>query len=194
MLALFRSVLGLGVLGLAVSAPALAAEPRLTLDFRDAPIRSALELLLTLGNKQYQIGSGTVGLVTMAASGKTFAQAMDALSQAASTPLTWTAGDNGVISIGPSGPSSAMPEFPQNPPGFARTAAVGTFGNVRKAVLEFGAPPNSTTEVVGVGVLVRDSTTGTEWRVASIGPKGCELRAGSEKRILPLAGLTPPRR
>lgn len=193
MLSRFRFLLALGTLGAALAAPTVAAEPVLVLSCRDTPVRTALELLFTLTGKQYQMGNGVMGLITMSVSGITFSQTMNLLQQATPTPFSWTESAS-VISVQRVGPLGTMPELPQNPPGFARTAAVGTFGNVRKAVLEFGPPPNSTMEVVGVGVLVRDSTTGKEWRVASIGPKGCELRAGSEKRILPLAGLTPPRR
>ena len=192
-----RFLLGLGLVSLAIAASSRADEPTLTLDFRDAPARSALELVLSLENKSYTIGSGVSGFLTAKVAGQRFGSAMDIMVRGLTTPAVWTADPMGIVHIearpGPAGPP---PSFPKLAPdvNFIRVAAIGSRGAVRKAVVEFGRPPESSVAILGVGERAIAAPTGIEWTMVAIGPSTCTLKAARQQRMVPLWGLTPPRR
>ena len=190
MLTRLRTLAIVGLLAL----PSIAAEPKLSVDARDAPVRAVIELISDLNPQQYQINNTVVGFVTVRTRDLTYTQTLDALSRASRWLFVWTQ-ENGIFIVrSPKDAPNAVPELENlsSDTGFARVAAIGRMGAKKRAIVEMGSPPNSEVRVLAEGSTIREPATGTEWMLTSIGTKSCVLLSEGRKKTLLLQGL--PRR
>ena len=86
-------VLGLGLAALMAPGAALAQGgdaplPPISLDLRDAPVRSALEQLFNTARAQYTLDPGIQGFVTLRITDQPFENAFRLLLRSANPPLT----------------------------------------------------------------------------------------------------------
>ncbi len=72
--------------------------PPISLDLRDAPVRSALEQLFTIARAQYTLDPGIQGFVTLRIQDQPFENAFRLLLRSANPPLTYTR-ENGVFIV-----------------------------------------------------------------------------------------------
>ena len=89
-----------GLLSAPMSARAQDAPPPVTIDLKDAPIRSALEQIFNSANVQYQMDNQVQGFVTLKIRDQPFENALKLIMRSATTPLTYTK-ENGVYIVKP---------------------------------------------------------------------------------------------
>ncbi|MGC4045149.1 MAG: hypothetical protein QM758_15265 [Armatimonas sp.] len=89
------AMLSLAVLvGAPLAARAQDAPPPVTIDLRDAPIRSALEQIFNSANLQYTIDPQVSGFVTLKIRDQPFENALKLIMRTATIPLTYTKENN----------------------------------------------------------------------------------------------------
>jgi hypothetical protein len=171
----------------------LAGTPTYTFDCRDMPVRDALELIGKLEGRPYRMAPALVGAPTIQGKNRSLKQLMDTLTKALPVRSTWKIDEKGALFVECSGGIQNLDPMPRYPtdPNYARTSAVVSRDGVRRAVLVFNVPSESsrsTSILVGEGESVTDPTTKRKWRVQSIRAQGCVLQSGKERRTLRLQG------
>jgi hypothetical protein len=89
-----------GLLSAPMAARAQDAPPPVSIDLKDAPIRSALEQIFNAANVQYQLGNEIQGFVTLKIRDQPFDNALKLILRSASTPLTFVK-EGGVYIVKP---------------------------------------------------------------------------------------------
>ena len=89
-----------GLLGAPLTAHAQDAPAPVTIDLKDAPIRSALEQIFNAANVQYQMDNQVQGFVTLKIRDQPFENALKLIMRSATIPLTYTK-ENGVYIVKP---------------------------------------------------------------------------------------------
>ena len=89
-----------GLLGAPMSARAQDAPAPVTIDLKDAPIRSALEQIFNAANVQYQMDNQVQGFVTLKIRDQPFENALKLIMRSATIPLAYTK-ENGVYIVKP---------------------------------------------------------------------------------------------
>ena len=95
-----------GILSAPMTARAQDAPPPVTIDLKDAPIRSALEQIFNAANVQYFMDNQVQGFVTLKIRDQPFENALKLIMRSSSVPLTYTK-EGGVYLVKPR---------PQTPP------------------------------------------------------------------------------
>lgn len=120
---LYKIIAGTGTGG---GTPNAGASSLITIDLRNAPLRSALEQVFATARQQYILDPEVDGLVTMKIANQPLQQAVSLLLRASGKPLTWRL-NQGVFVVEPKDQPSPFPgrNTPRNP-----TVAPGVRGVV----------------------------------------------------------------
>lgn len=200
-----RVLLSLLTLGGTASFGQESGETGMSLSLEEAPIRSAIELLLKgFGANNFQIDNHVVGFVTLQTEGKTLDVNLGRLCRRSAHPITYTRQDNLIIvkpeiggDAGPALKSMAehfskakLPSIEGVPARVAGTLVGTQRGNkVAHAILELGNPPDSQVAILGLRGQVMLGTQ--EATVEKIDRSGIVLKIGEKQVPIPLAPLVP---
>ncbi len=176
-----------------------SAAPKCDLVLADAPIRTALEMILKgFGKQNYVIDNHVLGMVTVRIPQQTFEEILKNTCSKNSQGLSWSSANNvTIIRAQPDALATkeklaelfkqARPQIVEGIP--CRMAGCLFSRSTSMAILEIGAPPDSDVQLVEQGKSI--DLLGEKYLVEKITPQ--ELRLVSEKKTLkiPLASLIP---